>query len=265
MDRPLAEIEFLARSENRVSVLTELAAGPRSRQALGSATGASQPTLGRILRDFQERTWITPGPEGYEPTPTGRLVAEGIAELSAVVETELKLREFVAWLPADELSFDLRRLQEATVTVPTRTRPGAPVGRVIDLLQRADEVTVLSHAFNDRMLEAVTDWVEAGGRFEGVFSAAAIEPVADDPALAGLLGRLVEAEGATIRIYEGPVPLAVTVTDDLVGLLIRDDDGRLQAALDTDDAVVAAWARDTYERYRAESRPLEAEALDPDD
>jgi len=265
MDRPLADIEFLARSENRVAVLTELADSPQSRQELGSSTGASQPTLGRILRDFQERTWIVRRQEGYELTPTGRLVAEGIAEFSAVIETELKLREFVEWLPAEELSFDLRQLQEATVTVPTRTRPGAPVGRVIDLLQRADDVTVLSHAFNDRMLEAVTDWVAAGGRFEGVFSAAAIEPVTDDAALAELLGRLVDAAGSTIHIYEGPVPLAVTVTDDVVGLLIRDDDGRLQAALDTDNAVVAAWARDTYERYRADSQPLDVDALDTDD
>ncbi|MFW6320804.1 MAG: helix-turn-helix transcriptional regulator [Halohasta sp.] len=264
MDRVLDEIEFLALSANRVDVLVRLADGPHTRQELGTATGASQPTLGRILRDFEERKWITTTEGGYEATATGRLVADGIEELSGIVETELKLREFVEWLPTEELPFDLRHFRTATVTVPTRTRPAAPVGRVIDLVEAADSVTVLSHAFNDRMLEAVTDWVAAGGRFEGVFSAAAIEPVTDDDALAERLRTLVDAETATIRIHEGRVPLAVTLTDDLVSLLLRDDDGRLQASIDTDDETVAAWARECYEGYRAASRPLDPETLASD-
>jgi predicted transcriptional regulator len=262
MDPVLDEIEFLALSTNRVDVLSQLAKGPQTRQELGAATGASQPTLGRILRDFEERHWVTPGSEGYEATATGRLVADGIGEFYSILETERKLREIIEWLPTEELTFDLRGLREATITVPSQTHPGAPVSRVIDLIKDAEQVKILSHAFNDRTLEAVTDWVAAGGSFEGVFSAAAIRPVADDAALAGVLRELVDSETATLRIYDGPVPLAVTLTDSVVSLLIRDDNGRLQAALDTDTPEVTDWAAAVYSRYWEESRPVELDMLD---
>jgi len=262
MDPVLDEIEFLALSTNRVDVLSQLAKRPQTRQELGAATGASQPTLGRILRDFEERHWVTPGPDGYEATPTGRLVADGFGDFYSLLETERKLREIVEWLPTEELTFDLRALQESTITVPSQTRPGAPVSRVIDLIEDAEQVKILSHAFNDRTLEAVTDWVAAGGSFEAVFSAAAIKPVANDAALAGLLRELLDSETATVRIYDGPVPLAVTLTDSVVSLLVRDDNGRLQAALDTDNPEVTDWAQEVYSRYWEESRPLEPDLLD---
>ena len=55
MEGPLEEIEFLARSTNRVEVLRLLSTGPRTRRELAAATGASQATLGRIIEDFTER------------------------------------------------------------------------------------------------------------------------------------------------------------------------------------------------------------------
>ena len=73
MDRVFAEMEFLARSANRGDVLTLVAGAPHDREALAEATGASQPTLGRILRDFEERDWVRATERGYTATATGRL------------------------------------------------------------------------------------------------------------------------------------------------------------------------------------------------
>ncbi|TQQ82611.1 DUF1724 domain-containing protein [Halonotius terrestris] len=256
MNRVLEEMEFLARSANRGDVLTALTDAPHDRQALAAETGASQPTLGRILRDFEDRDWVRETDDGYTATATGRLVAAGLTELSDSLAAELHLREISEWLPADDLGFDLRRLGEATITTPTQTRPSAPVGRVIDLIEAADHVRILSHAFNEATLAAVVEWVADGGTFEGVFSAAAIEAVADEAALGEQLRRLQASEGATIRIVEESVPLAVTVADDTVSLLLRDEQGRLQAAVDTDDPEVTEWATDLHGRYWADARPI---------
>jgi len=256
MDQVLEEMEFLALSANRVDVLRLVADAPQTRAELAAETGASQPTLGRILRDFETRRWVRTESGAYTATPTGRLVADGLSELYASLETDQQLRDLVDWLPADELTFDLRALNGATITVPSQTRPSAPVSRVIDLVESATHASVLSHAFNERTLEAVTDWVAAGGAFEGVFSQSAIEPVADDAVLAKQLRKLVTADTATIRIYDGPVPLAVTVTDSRVSLLLRDDAGRLQAAIDTDNETVRSWATAVYQQYVAEAEPL---------
>lgn len=263
MDRALEEIEFLALSENRVETLDALRNGPYTRSELEEITGASQPTLGRILRDFEDRRWVEPVDGGYEATATGRIVAGGITDLREIVETELTLREVVDWLPTEEMAFDLRRLRDASITTPSRTRPIAPIRQVSDALGGATHVRVVSHAFNERTLEAVRrETVEAGGTFEGVFSAGAIADLAHDRTLRDRLEELADAETATIRVYEGEIPLAVTVTDQDVHLLLRDEDGLLQAALATDDEVVHSWALDVHDRYWKASEPLDLAAFD---
>ena len=139
MEAPLEEIEFLARSTNRVEVLQLLATRPHTRRSLATATGASQATLGRILEDFAERSWVRHDGSEYVATATGGLVADGVAELVAILETEAKLRDVVAYLPAEAMGFDLRRLADATVTIPSRTRPSAPLQRVLEAMGEADD------------------------------------------------------------------------------------------------------------------------------
>ncbi|AHG00148.1 IclR family transcriptional regulator [Halostagnicola larsenii XH-48] len=263
MDRALEEIEFLALSPNRIAVLNALRDAPATRRELGAATGASQPTLGRILRDFDDRNWIVRTAEGYDVTATGRLVAAGFTDLREIVETELTLRDVVAWLPTDEMDFDLLALRDATITVPSQTRPGAPVSRVTDTIRGAETVRIVSHAFNERSLETIHRHVrENGQRFEGIFSTAAIDALADEPSLSDRLRELLETDRAEVRVFDGDVPHAVTIADDVLSLMVRDDDGVLQAALDTDNEQVRTWGEDLHERYWERARPLEAADLE---
>lgn len=252
MESALSAIEFLARSPNRVAVLRLLADGRCTRNDLAVETGASQATLGRILRDFEERSWIRRVDDRYVATVTGELVAEGVLDLVAILEVETSLRDVVPYLPAGALDFDLRRLADATVTVPSATKPNAPVQRLLELLRDAGTVRVASHAFNEDSLRILERRVSAGeSTFEGVFSPSAIDGVADDPDLRRRLDALLEAPDATVRVREGEIPLAVTVADDVVHLLLRDENGVLRASIDTDDAAVRTWARETFDRYWA--------------
>ncbi len=262
MDRSLEEIEFLARSHNRVECLEALSAGPRTRSELAAETGASQPTLGRILRDFEDRRWVERREDGYVATATGRLVAEGIVDLREILETEAALREVIEWLPAEAMAVDLRELREATITTPTRTRPGAPASRVGELLADADRIRAVSHAFNERSLSGVREaTVEGGGSFAGVFSRAAIDAVVDDAPLCRRLRELIDAPDVSLRVVEREIPLAVTVVDDVVALLLRDDDGILQAALEVESPAAHGWAVGVHERYWEAGAPLDAADL----
>jgi predicted transcriptional regulator len=250
MESALAEIEFLALSPNRVAVLRRLAEGRHTRTDLAVVTGASQATLGRILRDFEDRSWIRRVDGAYAATGTGELVADGFLDLLDIVETEIDLRPIVGYLPTDALDFDLRRLEDATITVPSRTKPNAPVGRVLDLLGGASSVRAFSHAFNEGSLGVVERLVTAGEMtFEGVFSRHAIDAVADDEGLRRRLESLLDAPDASLRVREEEIPLAVTVADETVHLLLRDANGVLQASIDTDDPVVCDWADERFERY----------------
>ncbi len=249
MDAPLETVEFFARSENRVEVLRLLAERSQTRGSLADATGASQATLSRILSDFEKRSWVQRQGGEYVATATGCLVARGFTDLLEVLATEQKLREVVEYLPAEELTFDLRHLADATVTLPTGTRPDAPVGRLLELERDADQVRAFSHAFNERSLSLIAQRVRNDElAFEGVFSRDAIDALVADPDLRDRLTTLLDADGAAVRVRRA-VPLAVTVVGETVHLLVRDESGVLRASVETDDPTVRSWATDAFEEY----------------
>ncbi|WP_306052946.1 helix-turn-helix transcriptional regulator [Natronococcus wangiae] len=262
MKPALEEIEFLALSANRVEVLRLLAEGRRSRGELADATGASQATLGRILSDFEDRSWIRRDGDAYAATATGRLVAAGFTDLREILETEMRLREVIDYLPTHAMDVDLRRLADATITVPSQMRPNAPLSRLLDLLREGDEIRTFSHAFNEQTLAVVRERTATGDqRFRGVFSRNAIDALADEPELARRLRTLLETDGVEIRVRDEGVPLAVMIVDDVVYLLLRDENGVLQASIDTDDPAVRSWAQDTADHYWRTARPLEPDAF----
>lgn len=260
---PLAEIEFFARSPNRIEVLSALADDELTRQELADAIDVSQPTLGRILRDLADRRWIETVGERYRATATGRLVEAGITDLHRRLETETRLREIGEWLPTDAIDVDLERFDDATITTPSRTRPNAPIRRMLDLLGSTDRALLLSHSFNEEKLDLIHERTVAGElTTRGVFGQAAIDAVTRQPDLCAKLREIIETERAEIRVHEGDVPLAVEVTDDRTHLLLRDDEGIVRAALDTDDGAVRDWAERLHARYWERSRPIDPGALD---
>ncbi|AXR77014.1 helix-turn-helix transcriptional regulator [Natrarchaeobaculum sulfurireducens] len=264
MESALEEIEFLALSSNRVEVLELLAAERYTRAELARETGASQATLGRILGDFGDRSWIVREGSEYTATATGKLVAAGFTDLLEIVDAERKLRNIVSYLPVDALTFDVRRLAHATITTPSRTRPNAPLQRLLELLGDADSVRTVSHAFNEQTLTVVEERTAANDQsFTGVFSRPAIDALADEPDLRRRLETLLEAEEATVGVV-AEVPLAVMTVDDVVYLLLRDEQGILRASVDTADPDVRAWADTVIDDYLADATLLEVDAIDSD-
>ncbi|MFA9426012.1 helix-turn-helix transcriptional regulator [Natronorubrum sp. A-ect3] len=260
MESALEEIEFLALSANRVDVLRLLAERGHTRTELASETGASQATLGRILSDFQERSWIRRVDSEYTATATGELVATGFTDLQAIIETERRLRDVVDFLPAASMTFDLKRLANATITTPSQTRPNAPLSRLLELLEDADEVQTVSHAFNEQTITVVQEQTATDSQlFNGVFSRRAIKALAADTELRGRLEALLGTDDASVRVLDGDVPLAVMILDDVVYLLLRDEYGVLRASIDTDDEVVRSWAQDAVDDYWADATPLDLE------
>jgi predicted transcriptional regulator len=261
MEETLADIEFLALSPNRVTVLSVLADGRHTRSELAELTGASQATLGRILGDFEERNWVRRESGGYVATATGALVAEGFEELMSVVDTERELRDVVTYLPTDAMGFDVRCLADATIVTPTETRPNAPLQRLLTLMSDADSVTAFSHAFNDQSLSVVADRGDDLA-FQAVLTRGAVDALTGDDRLRASLRSVVTSETATVNVYDGEIPVAVTLADDVVNILARDDRGVVQASVDTDHPEVREWAQRRFEHYRVQSTPLSAADID---
>lgn len=269
MSEPTEEIEFLARSEHRSEVLEALAGVARDRNALQEKTGASSPTMGRILADFEERRWVERHGPTYELTPLGRYVADRFTDFRDAMATERKLRNVWRWLPREMEGFSVAMFADAVVSYPGEGYPYEPVERITHLIEETDTMrgfgtTVFKSVNNETVCEAVLDGME----FEYIYSPEVLEAtVAWNPE------KVAEAsarDNCTLFVHDG-LPdqhrCGLGIFDARIGICCHDAETRqLEAVIDTDAAAALAWAETVYARHRAEARPLDADdAPDPPD
>ena len=265
MTTPLEEIEFLARSDHRVGVLDALAGQPCDRDDLRVATGASSPTMGRILGDFEDRRWIVRDGRTYELTRLGEFVASRFTDLRKAMETERELRDVVPWLPREMDGFTVDMFADATVSYPGPGYPYQPVERVTRLIEDAESMrgfgtTVVKSSNLEAACRAILD----GMAFEFIYSPPVFERI-----VAWNPERVAEADacGNCATFLHDSLPdgdwCGLGIYDDRVGICCHDlETGMLKAVVDTDSPAALAWAESVYERYRAEARPLdEGESL----
>lgn len=256
MDSSLGDIEFLARSPYRVAVLNALMAGPRDRDALRMASGASSPTLGRILSDFERRGWLVRTGQEYELLLLGTFVAEGVLDLLARMNTARKLRDVARWLPVDTFAFELDCLADATVTLPTRSDPLAPMRRANELERTARRSRVLTHALPSPCLDAHWEAITTGThRFEAVLTPGVVATMAE-PAHGSRFAEILASEQATVFVCDEDIPTVVGINDGVVYFGVDDSKGAPIALIETDDETVRSWAENTFDSYRRKSSPL---------
>lgn len=266
MASPLDEIGFLARSDHRVGVLESLARAPCDRDELRTATGASSPTMGRVLSDFEDRRWIVRDGRTYELTRLGEFVADRFAALLEAMETERTLRDVLPWLPREMEGFSVDLFTDAVVSYPGPGYPYEPVERVTQLIEGTDTMrgfgtTVLKSSNLEAACRSILDGME----FEFIYSPEILETiVAWDPER---VAETAACENCTTRLHDD-LPdrrwCGVGIYDDRVGICCHDaETGVLRAVVDTDSAVALAWAESVFERYREESRLLEGDLPAP--
>jgi predicted transcriptional regulator len=262
MRASLDEISFLARSAPRVGVLDALSERPCSRDDLRAATGASSPTMGRVLADFEARQWVVRDGPTYELTRLGAFVAERFTGLRKAMATERKLRDVLPWLPGEMDGFRVELFADAVVSFPGPNYPYQPVERVTQLIEGTEVMrgfgTTVVKSSN---LEAACRSIIEGMEFEFIYSPGVLETiVAWNPT------RIAETnacENCTTLLHDA-LPdsdwCGIGIYDDRVGICCHDPEtGVLQAVVDTDTPEAREWAEAVYERYRAEARPLDAE------
>ena len=262
MNTVLDDIEFLARSDHRVGVLDALADRPRDRDELRAATGASSPTMGRILTDFEDRRWITRNGRVYELTRLGEFVTERFTDLRSAMETERKLRDVVPWLPREMEGFTVDMFADAVVSYPGPGYPYEPVERVTELIEGTETMrgfgtTVVKSSNLEAACRAILDGME----FEFIYSPGVLETiVAWNPTT---VAETSACENCTTLLHDS-LPdgdwCGLGIYDDRVGICCHDiETGMLKAVVDTDSSEALAWAETIYEQYRDEARLLDEE------
>lgn len=261
LDPPLDDIAFLSRSNNRITVLKELARGQGTRRELRHATGVSRPTLGRILEGFGDRGCVVNNGTGnghdYTLTPLGRVVVEEYTNMMMTMEVVQHLRELAPRIPFGELQLDPRDLADAHITRPSPTDATAHTRRERELLETTTRVKFLCNQAQPETVARYRDWVVAGDReLEAIISGDAIDVAMADEEMRAYLQDMVAADGVTIHRYEGSVSATLGRFDDVASIVPLDDAGVPIAIVESEDEPVRWAVEATLGRYRDQAAPL---------
>lgn len=257
MDSPLDAVSFLARSENRVSVLAVVTAEQGTREQLRARTGVARATLDRILREFEQRAWIVRDGRAFRATPTGTVLAREFAELLEDVEWIREIQEVARWFPSD-VPFDLELLSDARVTTPTEVDALAPVSRGKETVSTAERLRFFTHGYTVVALNVVHERAARGElAVEGVITANAVDAQLTEPALADTFRRALELDAITVYRLDETLTYSCIVADETVVFSLVDDHGAPQALVETDEPAVREWALETFETYRDRSEQVE--------
>lgn len=248
---PLDDIEYLARSDHRVAALAALADQPRSRADLLEIAGVSQSTMGRTLREFEERNWIRRNGPKYEATPSGAFVAAGMRELVDRVRTEQLLRDIWEYLPDEDSGFGFEQVEDAVVTVADVDDPYRPVNRFLELVRDTDRFRFAG--FNVALLEPCKDQL-CQLVVDGM-----VTEIIDPPTVVQYIrsscpaefSEMFEEGNLTLRVHDDLPPYGVGLFDDRIAVSGYDPDtGAVKVLVDTDSPASREWAETVYERYR---------------
>ena len=259
-DSPLDDIEFLARSEHRVDALDALARRPRGRADLRELTDVSRSTIGRTLREFEDRHWIRRDGQQYEATQLGAFVASGMRDVIGRFETERKLRDVWQWLPFEEDGFTIEMASDAIVTVAETDDPYRPVNRFESLLRGTDRLRFVG--FDLALLEPCRD--ELARRIVDGMQTEIIDP----PSVARYILTTYpehcsgprESGNLTVRLHDDLPPYGIAIFDRRIAISGHNpESGTVRVLIDTDIPAAREWAESMYDSCRRESQPLALE------
>lgn len=259
---PLDEVEFVSRSRHRVHVLETLASSPHTRSDLHETIDIPQPTLSRVIRDFENRKWVRREGQEYYLTPLGQLLAEEFASLLKTVETIGELRTVIDWLPCEKFDFGLEHFADAEITLVERDDVIAPVRRAIEAFEAADRLRILAPGFVPEIIEA--RWkatVHGTQTSEAVLPADVIDSIMANPETARWYEDVVRSDRATVYRYDGSVSYAIASIDDIAVFMRFSTPGTPQAMIETADEAVRSWVDETIDAYQDDAEPVDPDTL----
>ncbi|MCU4743969.1 transcriptional regulator [Halobacteria archaeon AArc-m2/3/4] len=260
MDSTLDDIEFLVSSTHRVGVLEALARGSCDRDDLRAATGASSPTMGRVLTDLQEYHWIERDGATYQLTELGEFVADQFGDFVDAMAYQRRLRETWPWLPHEIDGFGIELFTDVVVSQPGPGYPYQPVERLTELITTTSTMRGFGMALlKSGNLEPFFDHVLDGLQCEYIYPPDVFEALLswDDETVAETATR---ANYAVLLHDDLPLDdrCGICLFDDRVSICCYDaETGALQSLVDTDSDEMRAWATSYYDQFRDEARPLD--------
>lgn len=259
----LEELEFIARSQHRIQLLSELSLEARSRRELHDVTEISQPTLGRILGDFERREWVSNNHNGtYRLTPLGALIAGSVDDLLDAIDVATELSGLADQLPLDRFDFDLSHLSNARITTPSADEPLAHMRRFDELAENATSVDMFSNVLlcSPANGAASADKELLGHVDELIVTDSALKTETDEAELRAWLSNRIAHGDFDLYRLDGDAEFLIGIFDETVGIVPIDDTGMPSGLIESETEQVRTWIVERFEEYRRV-----ATRLGPDD
>lgn len=244
-------VAFLVGSDNRIEILETLRERPCRQCELIRACGLSRSTVHRTLDGLSAREWIRNEGGEYRLTAGGQFVLDRYAALETAIERVEEWGPFLNRLGDVAATLPLAALDDATMVATTPENPHAAVRHVADAFaeSRAETFRGITPVVSPVTNEAARKLVESGADMELLIDDSVL-----DTSRADYSDALEDAYTlSNFALYLSPDALTfgLTILDDRVLISAYDERGVLRECLDGTDDALAAWARDTYEEYRA--------------
>lgn len=254
---PHEDAHFLARSTDRIRLLTRLQAQPGSPSRLTDDLEISHRSVQRHLAQFVERGWAEKTAGTYQLTTAGDLVTERHADYIDALDTLETFGPFYRHLPDREHAPDPRWLENATLVVATPDDPQAPVHHYVETLEAFETETirmispVLSRFFHD----AHAKLAFRGVHTELVMSTGTIERARELNPMEFTV--VVGVDVLDLYRYPEPIEFGLTIGDGQLLANAYDEEGQLRACVEATRPALLRWANDQFERHRKRSALVE--------
>ena len=243
---------FLADSPDRLALLTRLRKGAARPATLADDLDCARRSVQRNLSAFVDRDWAERNEGGYRLTTVGDLAATAHADYLDRLGRLDRFAPLLRHLDTDHAP-PLSLLADADLIVALSENPQAPVQAYVDRLKQfeCDTIRMCSPVLSRIFHEAHASLAMRGVHTDLVLPEATAKKARE---LNPLEFKTILRVGV-LDLYAHPnsVPFGLTVGEGRLLLAAYDEEGHLEACLDSENADLLEWAENLFERYRERS------------
>ena len=255
-------IETLSVVLQRGDIIDHIQQEPKDKRTLVDDLECSRSTINRAIRELEALDLVTYAESGYTLTPLGEQVTNCATELLTEIEVAREFQPFLQYLPTDEFDLDLRLLRDAELVVAEPGDPYAMINRHVEQLQAMDEGQfVLPYTGMHATETAHERIVEHGANCELVVKPDVKNTFDAKTNYRTLLQEMIATDRLTISLYDGEIPFAVGVIDDVVQIIV-DEAEEPRALVETKSPAVRQWAEHIFHRYKRQATQLDLTSIE---
>jgi predicted transcriptional regulator len=255
MSRGVAELRFIAQSDNRADAIQALSRETHlERRELETRLDASHRTVIRIVNSLEERGYLRETDRGLELTPFGSRMASSFREFLDDASTAIECKPLLRHAPAELGDLPLERLASAELVVASAADPFGIMDRVLSLRAEATRIREVAPGVQTRSVEQLAERVRNGEAIdvEAVIPRRASELAESREEYRTDHAATVESAAVDIYVHPGAVPLFAATIDDRAAVAVAKD-GQPHALAVSDDPEFRAAVESLFERYRDEA------------